>query len=207
MERLSLWPPSNRDESRHRPRHIRCGRHHLRPAHSSADLGAPVRGSQRFLIGRPGILNLPQVRIDVGGIIRCAICRRKMYGTTRKGNTFYRCNARTLVPGSRALDAGWEPDVLKDQYNAAVAERRAAETELDATRATAPLTEDDARTLLESIEDVKQTLATAHKADLAQLYQSLGLSISYDHAARVADVTIELASQPGRAKVRVRGGT
>ena len=38
------------------------------------------------------------------GLIRCGICRRRMQGTTvRQHDTYYRCLARTLAPGSAAL--------------------------------------------------------------------------------------------------------
>jgi DNA invertase Pin-like site-specific DNA recombinase len=38
------------------------------------------------------------------GLVRCGICRRKMQGATiRQRDTYYRCMARTLAPGSAAL--------------------------------------------------------------------------------------------------------
>ncbi|WP_229373464.1 recombinase family protein [Umezawaea beigongshangensis] len=36
------------------------------------------------------------------GRVRCAYCSRRMEGTPRKTRTYYRCSARTLVPGSPA---------------------------------------------------------------------------------------------------------
>ncbi|MEU4445475.1 recombinase family protein [Actinosynnema sp. NPDC050801] len=38
------------------------------------------------------------------GRVRCAYCSRRMEGTPRKTRTYYRCSARTLVPGSPALN-------------------------------------------------------------------------------------------------------
>jgi DNA invertase Pin-like site-specific DNA recombinase len=38
------------------------------------------------------------------GRVRCASCMRRMEGTPRSTRTYYRCAARTLVPGSPALD-------------------------------------------------------------------------------------------------------
>jgi hypothetical protein len=37
------------------------------------------------------------------GRVRCALCERRMEGTPRKERTYYRCPARTLVPGSPLL--------------------------------------------------------------------------------------------------------
>jgi hypothetical protein len=37
------------------------------------------------------------------GRVRCAICERRMEGTPRADRTYYRCPARTLVPGSPVL--------------------------------------------------------------------------------------------------------
>ncbi|HYZ08096.1 MAG TPA: zinc ribbon domain-containing protein, partial [Pseudonocardiaceae bacterium] len=37
------------------------------------------------------------------GRVRCGYCSRRMEGTPRKSRTYYRCAARSLVPGSTAL--------------------------------------------------------------------------------------------------------
>jgi hypothetical protein len=38
------------------------------------------------------------------GLVRCAICSRKMQGAViRKQEVYYRCMARSLAPGSAAL--------------------------------------------------------------------------------------------------------
>src|ERR1700754_3982504 len=37
------------------------------------------------------------------GLIRCAVCTRKMEGSPRTHGMYYRCPARTLTPGSPAL--------------------------------------------------------------------------------------------------------
>jgi ribosomal protein L34E len=40
------------------------------------------------------------------GMVRCGICGRKMEGASRRRDTtYYRCNARTLVPGSAIAGA------------------------------------------------------------------------------------------------------
>lgn len=113
----------------------------------------------------------------------------------------------TMIRLQRALDAGWEPDALKDQFNAAAAEKRAAEAELAGVSATRQLTPTDIRDLITQVGDVHRIIAKAQKADLAQLYQDLGLSIDYDHTERTAAVTIKPATRTGGTKVGVRGGT
>ncbi len=37
------------------------------------------------------------------GCVRCGICERRMEGTPRGDRTYYRCPARTIVPGSPVL--------------------------------------------------------------------------------------------------------
>lgn len=37
------------------------------------------------------------------GRVRCGLCERRMEGTPRKSRTYYRCAARTMVPGSALL--------------------------------------------------------------------------------------------------------
>lgn len=46
----------------------------------------------------------------LGGRIRCGCCQRRMEGAARRWGTYYRCVARTLIPGSPAL-AGHPPTV------------------------------------------------------------------------------------------------
>src|SRR4029453_2317313 len=38
----------------------------------------------------------------LGGRIRCGYCQRRMEGAARRWGTYYRCVARTLIPGSPA---------------------------------------------------------------------------------------------------------
>lgn len=47
----------------------------------------------------------------LGGRIRCGCCQRRMEGAARRWGTYYRCVARTLIPGSPAL-ARHPPDRL-----------------------------------------------------------------------------------------------
>ena len=56
------------------------------------------------------------------GLVRCAICRRKMQGGSTRRNVYYRCTARRLAPGSAALAAhpttvNLREDVLTEVIN------------------------------------------------------------------------------------------
>jgi DNA invertase Pin-like site-specific DNA recombinase len=57
------------------------------------------------------------------GLVQCGICTRRMQGATiRKINTYYRCHARTLAPGSAALSdhprtVNLREDVLLEPLN------------------------------------------------------------------------------------------
>ncbi|MEU4390157.1 recombinase family protein [Kribbella sp. NPDC023855] len=211
------------------------------------------------------------------GAIRCESCGRKMEGAPRKHAMFYRCAARTLVPGvkeelghpptvylredhlsdgvngwiaklfspenldetvailvgaqgkddavdaaeqgfrgriaaaegtigrlQRALEAGWDPEALTGQYNAAVAEKKAALAGLEALEPAERLGASDIRAMVKELGAMKAVLDRADRGDLADLYGALGLEVSYNHKTRVADVSI---STPRVVSLRVRGGT
>lgn len=65
---------------------------------------------------------LERTRVDTSayilrGRVRCRLCERKMEGSRRNsGDVYYRCKARTFVPGS-AIAASHPPNVyLRQQY-------------------------------------------------------------------------------------------
>ncbi|TCM33108.1 hypothetical protein EV648_1333 [Kribbella sp. VKM Ac-2568] len=226
----------------------------------------------------------PQTRVEpkasylFRGTIRCETRGRKMEGSPRKHTMFYRCAARTLIPGSRAtlghpptvyvredhlsdgvnewiaglfgpanldqniallagaqgdedpadaaerafrkkiadadatmtrlqraLEAGWDPEVLASQYNAAVAGRKAALAGLEALEPAERLSTADIRVMVEELGAMKTVLDQADRGDLAELYGALGLDVSYNYKTRVADVSIRPA--PPVVSMRVRGGT
>ncbi|WP_410791100.1 hypothetical protein [Kribbella sp. C-35] len=144
--------------------------------------------------------------------IKCGLRLRKMEGAARREDTiYYRCNSRTLVPGSatalahppqihlrgdsverdlkrneqlrdrvaaaevamerlrRALDSTWDPDELRERYNAAASEKRAAEAQ-----------------------------------HLGELYASLRLVLAYHHVERGVDVEVDPMGE--RVEKSVRGG-
>jgi hypothetical protein len=212
------------------------------------------------------------------GAIRHAECGRKMEGAKRSHAVFYRCAARTLVPGARelldhpptvylredrltgevnrwigglfsprnlestvaalvgsqdgpdpaevaeaafrrrigaaeaemarlqrALEAGWDPEQLTSQYNAAVAEKRAALAGMDAIEVTERLTASEVRDMVAKLGDVGEALKRADRGDLADLYKVLDLAVTFDHRDRVAEVFMNPTTHV--VKVGVRGGT
>ncbi|MGC4938475.1 recombinase family protein [Kribbella sp. DT2] len=109
----------------------------------------------------------------------------------------------TKVRLQRALKAGWDPEGLASQYNAAAAEKRAAEAMLAAIEPSQQLTAQEIRQMAAELGDMAHVLNEAKREDLAELYKALGLWITYDDAQMRADVSIS----PRVNKVRVRGGT
>lgn len=214
------------------------------------------------------------------GRIRCAICVRKMEGAARRGDTiYYRCNARTLVPGSatalahpqqiylredlitpkinrwigslfdpvhraqtvqtlleaddsaeqaqeqrerlrdrvaaaetvmnklrKALDAGWDPVELREQYNAAAADKRAAESALAAARDQTGIGRAELEAYLDQLGDMTTALGRAEPEELAELYASFRLSLTYHHTEQIVDVEVDPIGDRVD-KLRVRGGT
>jgi hypothetical protein len=109
----------------------------------------------------------------------------------------------TMKRLQRALEAGWDPDGLTSQYNAAAIDKRAAEAALAAIEPSQRLTGEDIRKTITELGDMARVLDSADREDLADLYKALGLAITYDDAQTRADVSIS----PRVVKVRVRGGT
>ncbi|WP_132210328.1 recombinase family protein [Kribbella steppae] len=110
-----------------------------------------------------------------------------------------------MVRLRRALDAGWDPAELTSQYNAAAAEKRAAEAGLASIEAPKRLTPKEIRAVVDQLTDVARALDRANRDDLAELYEALRLRVEYDHRTRVAEVSVTPA--PRVDSVCVRGGT
>jgi hypothetical protein len=106
----------------------------------------------------------------------------------------------------RALDAGCDQAELREQYNLAVGEKRAAEAALAAAPRDEDLSRQEIETIIDGLGDIGQALDRAEAADLADLYASLRLSLTYHHAEQIVDVKVD----PTADRVdeyRVRGGT
>ncbi len=111
------------------------------------------------------------------------------------------CDAR-LARYRETLDAGADPAVVAAWIAEVQAERRMAEGEIH-RRHTAALTEGDIRALVESLGDLVRVLGAAEPAQKAALYESLGLSLTYEPSKRRVLVEADLS---GVRTVRVGGG-
>jgi hypothetical protein len=111
----------------------------------------------------------------------------------------------TMTRLQRALEAGWDPEALTSQYNAATAEKKAALAGRKALEPAERLSAADIRAMVQELGAVRAVLDQADRGDLADLYAALRLEVSYNYKARVADVSIR--PTPRVVSVCVRGGT
>jgi hypothetical protein len=72
----------------------------------------------------------------------------------------------------------------------AVAEKKAALAGLDALEPAEQLSHEDMRAMIDELGAMKTVLDQADRADLAELYGTLALEVSYNHKTRVTDVSI-----------------
>ncbi|MDX6283000.1 MAG: hypothetical protein QOH03_4071 [Kribbellaceae bacterium] len=119
-----------------------------------------------------------------------------------------RVAAADVVMGrlQRALDAGWDPTALREQYNAAVAEKRAAETAITQVPPEAVMSREELEGYVDQLGDMARALERAEPEERSQLYGALRLSLVYHHVDQIVDVEVDpLADRVD--KLRVRGGT
>jgi site-specific DNA recombinase len=112
------------------------------------------------------------------------------------------CDGR-LARYREALEAGTDPAVVAEWISEVQAERSAAEKELWRRRPAPALTEDDIRAIVESLSDLVGVLEAAEPQKKAELYDSLGLSLTYEPSKRRVLVEADLG---GVRQVRVGGG-
>lgn len=91
-----------------------------------------------------------------------------------------------------ALEAGTDLAVVARWINEVQAERRAAEAGLRRRRPAAALTEADIRAMVESLANLVGDLEAAEPAKKAALYESLGLSLTYQPSERRVLVEADL---------------
>ena len=104
------------------------------------------------------------------------------------------------------LDAGWDPVELRAQYNAAVAEQRAAETALAAAPDESRVSREELEAYVDQLGNAARALGRAEPEELAELYSSLRLSLTCHHVELIVEVEVDpLADRVD--KYRVRGGT
>ena len=119
-----------------------------------------------------------------------------------------RVAAAEIVMGrmQKALDAGWDPAELREQYNAAAAEKHAAEAALARCPREAVLTRSELEAYVDQLGDIGLALGRAEAEERRELYESLRLSMVYHHVDQIVDVEIDpLADRVDKS--RVRGGT
>ncbi|WP_328324396.1 recombinase family protein [Kribbella sp. NBC_00382] len=119
-----------------------------------------------------------------------------------------RVAAADVVMGrlQRALDAGWDPAALREQYNAAVAEKRAAETAITQIPPEAVMSREELAGYIDQLGDMARALERADPEERSQLYGALRLSLVCHHTNQIVDVEVDpLADRV--VKSRVRGGT
>ena len=104
----------------------------------------------------------------------------------------------------RALDAGWDSVELREQYNAAVAEKRSAEAALQVAPSHAEAEPSGTGVLRRPTGRHGTGPRQAEADELSQLYSSLRLSLMYHHAEQIVDVEVDpLVDHVD--KLRVRG--
>jgi site-specific DNA recombinase len=112
------------------------------------------------------------------------------------------CDAR-LARYREALEAGTDPAVVAKWISEVQTERRAAEEELGRRHSTPALTEHDIRAMVESLGDLVGVLETAEPPKKTELYEGLGLSLTYEPTKLRVQVEADLG---GVRSVRVGGG-
>ncbi|MGW7682968.1 hypothetical protein ACWGID_19690 [Kribbella sp. NPDC054772] len=106
----------------------------------------------------------------------------------------------------KALDAGWDPAKLREQYNAAAGEKRAAEAALAAVPSEKSLSRKELESYVDELGSVGKALNLAGSEELSELYSSLRLALTYHHREQIVEVEVDpLADRVD--KYRVRGGT
>jgi hypothetical protein len=106
----------------------------------------------------------------------------------------------------KALDAGRDPAELREQYNAAAPEKRAAELALAAAPTEKGLSREELETYVARLGSVARALDTVAPEELSELYSSLRLSLTYHHSEQIVQVEVDpLADRI--EKYCVRGGT
>jgi hypothetical protein len=85
----------------------------------------------------------------------------------------------------KALDAGWDPAELREQYNAAVAEKRSAEAALAAALEDVTLSRADLEASIDHLGDVAAALDLAEPEEVSDLYSALRLALTYHHMKQI----------------------
>ncbi|MFF1819836.1 recombinase family protein [Kribbella sp. NPDC058245] len=130
--------------------------------------------------------------------------RRSQYVEELRGRV--RAAKITMDRARKALDAGWDPAELREQYNAAAAEKQAAEAILASLPNEEVLSRAQLEAYVDELGNVGAALSAANPEDLSQLYRALRLSLTYHHADQMVEVEVDPLGDRVD-KLRVRGGT
>lgn len=112
------------------------------------------------------------------------------------------CDER-LTKYRKALDAGAGPVVVAGWMSEVQGERLKAEREMGLAQPAGQLTKKQIRALVTSLKDIAAVLTTADPKLKAEVYDELGISVTYDPTRHVA--TIESRPQIAWARVGVGG--
>jgi site-specific DNA recombinase len=112
------------------------------------------------------------------------------------------CDAR-LARYREALEAGADPAVVAAWIKDVQHERRRVERQLRGSGPTAVWSPEDIRGLVESLGDLVPVLRAAGRQKKAELYESMGLNLTYEPDAQKVRVEADLS---GVRMVRVGGG-
>jgi site-specific DNA recombinase len=112
---------------------------------------------------------------------------------------------RRLAQYRKSLDDGAPTAIVAGWMAEVQGERLHAEREIGAVQPAGQLTRDQVRALVQSLKDIAAVLATADPKLKTEVYEELGISVTYDPTRRVAK--LESRPQVAWAKVSVGGGT
>ncbi|MCW2554857.1 MAG: Recombinase [Mycobacterium sp.] len=120
------------------------------------------------------------------------------------------CDAK-LEKYRAALEAGVDPETVGAWITTVKAERAAAlaHATVRQTRAESNwrMTEDDIRRIIDALVDIRDILQNADPEDKAEIYNGLGLRLTYQPTQQIVRAEVDLDPNDGWVMVRVRGGT
>ncbi|WP_344094007.1 recombinase family protein, partial [Nocardiopsis composta] len=108
------------------------------------------------------------------------VARRKIAG----------CDAK-LARYRAALDAGADPVTVTQWINTATAERVRAEREMQSAFRLRRLTREEIAEMVDGIADLSEVVAVADPKDKAELYEKMGLRLTYHCETRTVEARIE----------------
>ncbi|WP_406079026.1 hypothetical protein [Micromonospora sp. NBC_00858] len=117
------------------------------------------------------------------------------------------CDAK-LERYRAALDAGADPAVVTEWISQTQAERARAEADLHTHSSNRPrrMSRTEIKDLVQALGDIATVRRDADPTDKAEVYQRLGLRLTYQPETQTVRAAVNLSAHRG-VMVRVRGGT